>query len=425
MRPRRISSWDEIQLEDLFAAFRKAKADCFFERSAYVAEQFAVYENGLFENLQVLLGRLRAGEVSAVLVEAQRNPGVFAKGVTLRPRGGATGGDRESLAAIQEALRSGDPVEAERLVQAALDEEEIALPAHAFFSDADRAFERLKAAFEVVPEFRLVGDFDVNTHVVSGLWINCIGHQFDAKLSRHAFGSRVRRYAADRTAGQKVGAYQYEAVGTFEPYFQPYRRWRDEGIKSIDDALKNEDSVVALTLDFSSYYHSIDPDFMLDERFKSAIGLELNGWESDFTKDFINTIQQWGATAASVIGAQDLAAPQIGGIPIGLAAVRIITNVLLYEMDRAIVDALHPIYYGRYVDDVFLVIKDSGRIKSTEQLWLYISSCLPNMFRVSGEEVEVCLPGNYQGETKLRLKPEKQRVFFLRGQAGRDLLSNI
>lgn len=425
LKTRRITSWDEVQLEDLFAAFRKAKADCFFERSAYVAEQFAAYESDLFENLQALLNRLRAGEVSAVLAKAQRHPGVFAKGVSLKPRGSATGADRGQLAAIQSALRSGDAAEAERLVQAALADEDIALPAHAFFSDADRAFERLKAAFEIVPEFRLVGDFDVDMHIVSGLWINCVGHHFDAKLSRHAFGSRVRRYAADRAAGQGIGAYQYEAVGTFEPYFQPYRRWRDEGLKAIDDALKAEDSVVALTLDFSSYYHSIDPRFMTDERFKAVIDIDLNDWETDLTKELISSIEQWGANAASQMDVQDFAAQQIGGIPIGLAAVRIITNVLLYEMDRAIVDALHPVYYGRYVDDVFLVIKDSGHIKSAEQLWDYISTCLPKMFKVSGEEVEVFLPGDYQGDTKLRLKPEKQRVFFLRGQAGRDLLSNI
>ncbi|MBJ7408695.1 MAG: hypothetical protein JHD07_37585, partial [Bradyrhizobium sp.] len=47
------------------------------------------------------------------------------------------------------------------------------------------------------------------------------------------------------------------------------------------------------------------------------------------------------------------------------------------------------------------------------------------MFKIGSEDVEVCLPGEYQGGTKLRLKPEKQRIFFLKGQAGRDLLSNI
>ena len=77
-----ISSWDQVGLGDLLAAFRKAKADGFFERSAYVAEQFAEYEQQLFDNLKSLLRRLRAGDVNAVFQEGQeRPPSVFAKGV--------------------------------------------------------------------------------------------------------------------------------------------------------------------------------------------------------------------------------------------------------------------------------------------------------------------------------------------------------
>jgi hypothetical protein len=131
--PRELSSWDELDLEDLLSAFRKAKADCFFERSVYVAEQFSQYENDLFENLKLLLRRLRKGEVDSVLREAQRKPGVFAKGITFERR------------------------------------EPGASSAHAFFSDADRAFNRLKADNHIVPEFRLVGNFAVEMHILSGL----------------------------------------------------------------------------------------------------------------------------------------------------------------------------------------------------------------------------------------------------------------
>ncbi|MNV05135.1 hypothetical protein D3C71_954600 [compost metagenome] len=115
-----------------------------------------------------------------------------------------------------------------------------------------------------------------------------------------------------------------------------------------------------------------------------------------------------------------------GGLPIGLSAVRIITNVLLHQFDEGIIGSLYPVYYGRYVDDVFLVIRDSGRLKSTEDLWDHLLTCVP-FFMQAGEaagDVEVNL-GTYQGGTRLRLKPAKQRVFFLKGQAGRDLLSNI
>ncbi|MBN9465147.1 RNA-directed DNA polymerase [Brevundimonas sp.] len=386
---REFSSWSEVELEDLLAAFRKAKADCFFERSAYVAEQFAEYEEKLFDNLQRLLDRLRAGDVAAVFAESQHVPGVFAKGVIFEPK----------------HLKERAP--------------------HAFFSDAERAFERLRAAHDIIPEFRVVGNFAVDMHVVSGLWINCIGHKFDARLSGHAFGSRVRRYGREPAPSDRPqGAYQYEAIGTFDPYFQPYRRWRDSGVAAIRTALEADDPVVALTLDFSAYYHCIDPQFIVDERFLSTIGLQLSNWEIEFSEALVAALKAWSLNAATMIGVDDLAPAQLGGLPIGLSAVRIITNVLLFEMDEAIISALHPIYYGRYVDDVFLVIKDSGRIKSPDELWSYISNAIP-MFELGEGNVEVRLPGGYQGETRLRLKPEKQRVFFLQGQAGKDLLGNI
>jgi hypothetical protein len=237
----------------------------------------------------------------------------------------------------------------------------------------------------------------------------------------------VRRYGGGQRQGRPTGSYQYEAVGTFDPYFQPYRRWRDAGIAAIQSALAADESVIALTVDFSSYYHSIDPTFMLDQRFLYVIGLALTPWELEFTRALITALKEWGAAASAMIRADDLAPPPIGGLPIGLSAVRIITNVLLCEMDERIVETLHPVYYGRYVDDVFLVIKDSGLIKSAEELWRYIAATA-SMFRVGdggGGDVEVRLSGEYQGNTRLRLKPAKQRVFFLQGQAGKDLLSNI
>lgn len=392
----KISSWDQIGLGDLLAAFRKAKADSFFERSAYVAEDFARYEFELFENLRALLDRLRAGEVDAVLDEAQRDrqPSIFAKGVHFK--------------------RKPELSEAPEV--------------HAFFSDADRAFERLTADHTVEPQFRLVGNFAVPLHILSGLWINLVGHKYDARLTGHAFGSRVRRYGRAGSMERPNGDdYQYEAVGSFEPYFQPYRRWRNEGMGAIRRSLEAGEAVVALTLDFSAYYHSIDPSFMTHEDFLAAIELPLTEWEKGFTASLVQALLRWGARAAAMIEPLDMSSVgQGGGLPIGLSAVRIITNVLLYSFDEKILGALHPVYYGRYVDDVLLVIRDTGQLRSTEDLWRHLETCAPFFKRVGTEPGDVAVNlGSYQGETRLRLKPSKQRVFFLKGQAGLDLLHNI
>lgn len=397
-----ISSWDQIGLGDLLAAFRKAKADGFFERSAYVAEDFARYEQDLFKNLRALLRRLKNGKIDEVLAEAQQNraPSVFAKGVRLRPRPNTLG---------------------------ALPNTHGVTEVHAFFSDADRAFEQLNATNTFEPQFRLVGDFDVAFHILSGLWINLVGHKYDARLTGHAYGSRVRRHGRDGSMDPPKGRYQYEAVGSFDPYFQPYRRWRDAGVATIRRSLETGERVIALTLDFSSYYHSIDPSFMIDERFLAAIDLNLSEWERAFTASLVEALKVWGTRAAKMIEPLDASRRvQGGGLPIGLAAVRIITNVLLHAFDKTMLGSLHPVYYGRYVDDILLVIHDSGQLRSTAELWEHIETCAPFFKRQSTDPGDVAVDlGDYQGETRLRLRPSKQRVFFLEGQAGLDLLNNI
>lgn len=390
MQPQQHTSWADVDLADLFAAFRKAKADCFFERSVYCAELFSSYEQNIFENLGNLLDDLHAGRVADIFARSSGKPRIFAKGLGAEPRAKSA--------------------------------------SQCFFSDPDRAFERLLVSHKLIPEFRLVGSFEVEMHLLSGLWINLIGQKYDQCLRGHAFGSRVRRFGHTELRSRPSGDYQYEAVGSFEPYFQPYREWRDRGIDATRAALDDGEAVVALTLDFSSYYHNVDPSFVINADFLSTIGLELSPWELEFTEALVVALKAWGAEAALFMGPGGRGSgSRVGGMPIGLSAVRIITNVLLYEFDERILDALAPVYYGRYVDDIFLVIRDSGRVRSTAELWEFIRQRAGDIFAEETKpgEVQVVLPGGYQGSSRLTLKQEKQKIFFLRGQTGRDLLNNI
>ena len=36
-----MSAWSDIGIEEIFYAYRKAKADCFFEKSICIAQRFA------------------------------------------------------------------------------------------------------------------------------------------------------------------------------------------------------------------------------------------------------------------------------------------------------------------------------------------------------------------------------------------------
>jgi hypothetical protein len=391
-------SWADLTLANLFFAFRKAKADCFFERSIRIASEFAEYEQNLANRLTAMLARLQAGDIDNLLSNNLGTIRIVAKKLSISSK---------------KLKRDATP------------------DSHGFFSDPARAAKRLCATHDLTPEFRLVGNFPVEMHVLSALWINLIGHKFDAVLSESSYGSRLRRYRPEPGAQKgTLGKYHLEAIGSFQPYFNPYKEWRNRGFQAIRKELKSEQAVIAVSMDITSFYHRIDPSFIADMRFLSNAGIELTEWELEFTKAFSSALGLW----SKMVGAQmqELGCckgdADVGGIPIGLSISRVVANALMVGLDRDIEQGLTPVYYGRYVDDLFLVLRDPGCLTTAEELLGFIASrtlAFPDPAKVKKGEVYLTLPNNFQGRTTLLLQQTKQKVFFLQDQGGLDLLSNI
>lgn len=389
-----ITNWADLQMSDLVFAFRKAKADCFFDRTSAVAAQFAAYEASLASNLASLLSELQHGRLEGVLA---RNPGQY------------------------------------RLLPKKLTRSPRAPSNHVFFSSPDRAFEHLLRSETLLPEFRLVGIFPVEMHVVSALWVNLVGHKFDAALGPTAFGSRLRRLRPARANSKDVGEYHLHAPGSFEPYFTPYKRWRDRGLNTLKKGLEAGDSLIAVSLDFKSYYHSIDPKFFVGRGFLEGVGLRLTSFELDFCNVLASGLCKWSEDARRELSIYAGEADQpdasfVGGLPIGLSATRVIANCLLARWDALVEKRLTPLYYGRYVDDVLMVLKDPGDLASASELFELLALRMPGVLsanRLQSSEWAVTLGVDYQGESQLTFQEGKQKVFFLEGRGGLDLLESI
>lgn len=81
-----FTGWSSLKIEDLLVAYRKAKADCFFENTFPTAIKFAEYEQDLLVNLSGLLSRpwiLQHSEHSKVAL----NTGQKVINLNLCPRG--------------------------------------------------------------------------------------------------------------------------------------------------------------------------------------------------------------------------------------------------------------------------------------------------------------------------------------------------
>ena len=136
----KFTGWGSLKIEDLLVAYRKAKADCYFENTFPTAVKFAEYEQDLLVNLKGLLDRLKSNS-------GFENDKELLGDFRLLPKKLST--DRKP-----DSSENG----------------------HVHFSKPERAVESLFKNYAITPEFRIVGDFSVDTHIISALWINMIGH---------------------------------------------------------------------------------------------------------------------------------------------------------------------------------------------------------------------------------------------------------
>ncbi|TXD40584.1 RNA-directed DNA polymerase [Xanthomonas campestris] len=390
-----FNGWDEVSFADLLIAYKKAKADSFFESTYPAALGFSKYEKGLKANLISLQQRLLDGS----WFDSEDSLGQC----RLLPKKLAYK-DKKKTAAKASA-------------------------GHVHFSDPLRSAKHIETISEAIPDFRVVGDFPIDAHVVSALWINFIGHKFDEVLGKNCYGARLRRVnSSEDEEDKKVGDFHLNAVGSFPPYFQAYQRWRSDGLNAIRSELKAGREVIAASLDLKSYYHQIDPSCIAKKTLIDELGVVLSDKEYVFHLRFANYLASWSAHAAKFVKSISAGDEKpAGGLVIGLTASRIVSNAVLRLWDRAVEVKLAPIHYGRYVDDMFIVLRDGGAINDADEFMRHLATQIGHEILLRPEKKlskwVIRTPG--LGKTQISLQADKQKLFILAGRGGLDLLDSI
>ncbi|MCA4215510.1 RNA-directed DNA polymerase [Acinetobacter baumannii] len=389
-----FTGWENLKIEDLLVAYRKAKADCFFENTFPTAVKFAEYEQNLLTNLKSFLKKLRNENGFIENSKLLGNYRVVPKKLSI---------DRKNIEGYA---------------------------GHIHFSDPKKNLNKLFSENVVEPSFRLIGDFPVETHLISALWINMIGEQFDERLGESCYAARLKRIKnnEDFTLDTRK-PFHLSAIGSFSPYFQPYQKWRNDGLNAIRDELEKDRSVIAVSLDLKSYYHYIDPKIIVSNKLHESFNIILNHHELLFTKQLAIFLEKWGNGAVEYSKNISFECEIPGGLAIGLTASRIISNMILHRWDKLIKEKVTPIHYGRYVDDMFLVLKDTGNIENSDQLMEFLRE------RIGGDVLTqdnndskkwyINLPNSLEDKTSIQLQADKQKLFLLDGQLGLDLLDSI
>lgn len=372
-----------ISLHNLGLAYRKAKVDLYYSSHASL-EAIADYEEHLHANLSALLVKMESDDESWVT-----QPDIVG-GWTLAPKSVDMSCWEKYRAESGNGLIFSSPAEEWTYACARLAED--------------------TKAQKTPAEFRVMADCSLDFHVLSTLWMLEVGHLFDAKLTSCAYGNRLRRT-------QDAKSINPLSLGSFKPYLKPFRDWRDKGIAAMRSALEADKKIVALTADISSFYHELNPSFMLTDAFVvEGLELELSASQAKLHRLFIHALQAWAQ-----------ATPLKKGLPVGLPASAVVANVALVDLDRCIEQQIVPIYYGRYVDDILLVMENGVGFRSTEELWDWLFARSGGKLGwVKGEEhKQIGFHPTYLHDSKIRFANAKNKVFLLGGETGKTLVDAI
>ncbi|MEQ8908902.1 MAG: RNA-directed DNA polymerase [Vicingaceae bacterium] len=182
--------------------------------------------------------------------------------------------------------------------------------------------------------------------IMGVLWIQRIGKGLDDDLNKHCFGYRLVNQSNEKP--------QFKGK-LFKQYHHQYAKWWQKGLDIAKRILREDgEDVILINYDVKTFYHSVclDRDLL-----KKAINFE----ELEKEDQLLHTIMERVLINYNArLKKFKLNRNETGlCLPIGYHPAHIIANWYLDRFDKDVTQDLRPSYYGRYVDDIFMVFKST------------------------------------------------------------------
>lgn len=192
----------------------------------------------------------------------------------------------------------------------------------------------------------------IELHIISTLWITIEGIRLQHKIGNDNYGYHL-------PISKSTGKIESEKM-LFTKYFDKYQEWRDKGIKAAKHLIDEQNNVLLISLDIKNFFHSCSIDF-------SALKKDLNQESISLT----DLVQKICKKYTEIVGSNvTKVTNKFPILPIGLVSSGVIANWFLSDFDKELKEKTSPVYYGRYVDDIFIVVSNVDEPDSDIIEWL-------------------------------------------------------
>lgn len=193
--------------------------------------------------------------------------------------------------------------------------------------------------------------------ILDAIWMLMVGKiaYQQSSISSCAYANKPKVDQLYNGDSSLYSGIDFDSNRLFVPYFKQYTAWRNNAFKKVKSRYKNQQDSVLISLDLRSYYYSVTFDFenlprYLNNDSRLTEIAPLTRIIRQIYIDYTSEMKKFrGAIPADCKKGQC-------ALPIGLHSSMLLANLYLYELDKAISEQVSPVYYGRYVDDILIVI---------------------------------------------------------------------
>jgi len=195
----------------------------------------------------------------------------------------------------------------------------------------------------------------VELRLIDVIWIMKVGVLLDSKLCNSCYGNRLNEMIK-RTDDRSSHLYKL--------YNKQYTDWRNNALEKAEHTLKvDKKNIAIISLDLKQCFYFININF---EKIVNVINEEIEDREEKkFAITLTKILEEIHNKYRQVISEHFLCSHPLitkfknhNILPIGLASSGVLSNWYLKDFDTDISEKLNPVYYGRYVDDLLIVISN-------------------------------------------------------------------
>ena len=195
-------------------------------------------------------------------------------------------------------------------------------------------------------------DIDLEYHILGTLWVMLVGDTLIEENDKHIYGNILEKNINKNN------------IKLFKPYYKEYSKWRDNAISCCESLMDNNTRNLMITLDIKDYYYSVNINFdELEEVLNPQKNLRLKNHLLKFDVEFDLLVNLLSKLTNNVKNVLEIYTKKILStsndkciLPIGYMPSTILANWYLKDFDKDICEKIQPVYYGRYIDDILIVI---------------------------------------------------------------------